>query len=355
MARGDPAAAGEGPRGGAGGDGGGDARDPPALRCALPAPHHSQGPGLLLPGRAGVRRTIRKARACCCPDEQGSAGRKAEAAALPEGWASSTMEDGTPFWYHKDRPAEAVFERPRVPRADGQPRLDRPSSDDSRPVPQLADFGLSEGLGCLLPPPAVGSPLLPTELEAVGEWEAVAKTLPTLLAEPDGCGTAVAQLPGPDEAALAALAAQGGEALQRARLLLAFLAQGILAGPKGPAAVPSWMATAWAALHKPHKPATVPPLRLSYSTYVLCNCGGRRGRRAPLLSLTGSEEEKGLLESLLALEVGGGEALAAAVSLQEAAAEWDSEGVQVANAAWRFCTSRHELTLLACLSAGRRR
>ena len=75
------------------------------------------------------------------------------------------MEDGTPFWYHKDRPAEAVFERPRAPRADGQPRLDRPSSTTHAAIGPRAAGGAADnddddehaaGVGPLVEHAAVG-------------------------------------------------------------------------------------------------------------------------------------------------------------------------------------------------------
>ena len=255
--------------------------------------------------------------------------------ALPEGWSSAALTDGTPFWFHRDAPTDAVFERPRPPPVDGQVRLERPSSDESRPVAALADYGLSGERGCLLPPRRRGladpGALLPP---ALGVLESLARDLPALL---PGGGTAwhaaVGQLQWTStdhDAAVAAVAQEGGGAVRRAQMVVAFVAQACLwAGSKQP--LPQWLTVLWEALHQLASPAVpLPPPALEYAAYVLYNwqlLPGTKNSAVPALLFSASEEERSLVETLLAVEQAGGDALLAAVGLQKAAKEWDSEGV----------------------------
>jgi hypothetical protein len=116
------------------------------------------------------------------------------AGALPDGWASGKMEDGTTFYYRKDSPTDICFERPR-PLGDGSEPgptggYGKPSVDGAKPVPELAAFGMSGETGFLLPAPsgdgdgsgdgsitAAAGSLLPAFL---APWEALARRLPRL-------------------------------------------------------------------------------------------------------------------------------------------------------------------------------
>eukprot|EP01046_Picozoa_sp_COSAG06_P054343 COSAG06_NODE_9649_length_1851_cov_468.516553_1_plen_234_part_10 len=144
-------------------------------------------------------------------------------------------------------------------------------------------------------------------------------------------------------AAVLAVEREGGGALQRARMVVAFLAQAWRHAPSVTAregdSLPAWMSSLWEALHHTAGAAGAdtaqppPPLALDYASYVLHNWQPAETtatgafEHVPAFLFTGGEEERMLLGSLLAAEAAGGEALVAAVKVQQAAREWDSESV----------------------------
>lgn len=238
-------------------------------------------------------------------------------AALPDGWTAGNLDDGTPFWFHRDTPDEIRFEAPRPPSVDGRSRLERPSSSAARPVVVLADYGISKTRGCLLPERQVADgeqrTLLPPAFSVL---ESMARDLPRLLAEGTGAWRAVLSslewAPAHQAAAVSAVIQEGQGAVQRARMVVLFLVQAWRFAPCSPSStppVPPWIADLWDALHGVNTGSSnsVTPLVLDYSNYVLHNCETMRaksGRRAygPVLMFTGGDAERGLLACLLAIE-----------------------------------------------------
>jgi hypothetical protein len=239
------------------------------------------------------------------------------AVAIPDGWIAGKLDDGTPFWFHCDAPDDIRFEAPHPSPVDGQPQLERPSSSTARPVVVLADYGLSNKRGCLLPERQVtGSErsLLPPEFHVL---ESMARDLPRLAEGTGGWRTVLAELNwthSQQADALMAVIKEGQGAVQRARMVLVFLAQAWRCAPCLPTdtapPVPQWIARLWEALHAIDRSTTdssVPPLFLDYANYVLHNCETIRdesGRQmyGPVLLFTGGGTERNLLTCLLAIE-----------------------------------------------------
>jgi hypothetical protein len=243
-------------------------------------------------------------------------------AALPDGWTAGHLDDGTSFWFHRDAPDEIRFEAPRAPSVDGRSRLERPSSGAARPVVVLADYGISRTRGCLLPERQVADAeqrsLLPPAFRVL---ESMACDLPRLLTEGTGAWRAVLGslewTRAHQAAAVSAVNQEGQGAVQRASMVLLFLAQAWRCGPCAPAGtpppVPQWIADLWNALHGVGDVDTgssnaVPPLVLDYANYVLHNCetiratSGRHANYGPVLLFTGGDAERSLLTCLLAIE-----------------------------------------------------
>lgn len=260
-----------------------------------------------------LRRTVRRIR-------RGSGVSMPGTVEIADGWTAGKLDDGTSFWFHCDAPDDIRFEAPRPPSVDHQPRLERPSSFAARPVVALADYGLSSNRGCLLPERHVTDSersLLPPAFRVL---ESMARDLPRWLT--DGTGgwrTVVAELnwtPTQRMDALLAVNKEGHGAVQRAKMVLVFLAQAWRCAPCVPAdtvpPVPQWIECLWKSLHEIDKSYTgssnsVPPLALDYANYVLHNCQTIRDESGrpmygPVLLFTGGDTERNLLTCLLAIE-----------------------------------------------------